>query len=237
MKQMKPSKRTQHSKTRPVAHVENRTINRPIKGIVKWMPVAFVLLAMSVSAKLIVNNERQMQVSQPVYLSLRPVDPRSILQGDYMRLRYELFFTNADESITTSIDSNANNTTNFESEANTEANVDSLDDFISGKHRLLAFVELDNKRKVVSTRLQGADARHTQPLVLKNPKNRLRDVYVAANSFLFAEGLASCYDEAEFAKVLVDAEGNTILQSLVGQDLQELNCESQGNWFKRNIDK
>lgn len=38
----------------------------------------------------IVQKERQLGSGTRMYLALAPVDPRSLLQGDYMELRYEL---------------------------------------------------------------------------------------------------------------------------------------------------
>jgi uncharacterized membrane-anchored protein len=38
----------------------------------------------------IVSRERQLATGATVYLELAPVDPRSLMQGDYMALRYKL---------------------------------------------------------------------------------------------------------------------------------------------------
>jgi uncharacterized membrane-anchored protein len=46
-----------------------------------------VLLAVNVS---IVAKERIKADGQTIYLALAPVDPRSLMQGDYMALRFEL---------------------------------------------------------------------------------------------------------------------------------------------------
>tara|TARA_Y100001934_G_scaffold76429_1_gene95096 strand:+ start:13702 stop:14169 length:468 start_codon:yes stop_codon:yes gene_type:complete len=39
---------------------------------------------------MIAGKERTLRSGQPVLLKLAPVDPRSLMQGDYMILRYEL---------------------------------------------------------------------------------------------------------------------------------------------------
>ena len=36
------------------------------------------------------KNEWQLHQSKSIFIKLKPVDPRSILQGDYMALAYEL---------------------------------------------------------------------------------------------------------------------------------------------------
>jgi len=49
--------------------------------------VALVVIAVNVS---IVAKERIKTEGEPIYLELAPVDPRSLMQGDYMALRFEL---------------------------------------------------------------------------------------------------------------------------------------------------
>ena len=50
-------------------------------------------------------------------------------------------------------------------------------------------------------------------------------------SFLFAEGLADCYQQAEYAEFKVDEQGNAILTALKGDQLQDLGCESKRDWL------
>ncbi len=56
-------------------------------------------------------------------------------------------------------------------------------------------------------------------------------LYPASESFLFAEGLAECYQQAEYAEFKVDEQGNAILTALKGSQLQDLGCEKQMHWF------
>ncbi|RCW76068.1 GDYXXLXY domain-containing protein [Pseudorhodoferax soli] len=59
-------------------------------------PRTAALLALSGLAALLVanggiwRNERLIAQGQPVFVALAPVDPRSLMQGDYMRLRFQL---------------------------------------------------------------------------------------------------------------------------------------------------
>ncbi|WP_000716113.1 GDYXXLXY domain-containing protein, partial [Acinetobacter baumannii] len=41
-------------------------------------------------AGLVMKNEWHLHQSKSIFIKLKPVDPRSILQGDYMALAYEL---------------------------------------------------------------------------------------------------------------------------------------------------
>ena len=57
-------------------------------------------------------------------------------------------------------------------------------------------------------------------------------MYPASNSFLFAEGLAECYQAAQYAEFKVDEKGNPLLASLRGEDLKDLACEDRKKWWR-----
>ncbi|WP_424246021.1 putative membrane-anchored protein [Elusimicrobium posterum] len=50
----------------------------------------FTVLILCIFGGLIVQKELVLKNGKTFYLELRPVDPRSILQGDYMELRYNI---------------------------------------------------------------------------------------------------------------------------------------------------
>jgi uncharacterized membrane-anchored protein len=52
--------------------------------------VAGLAVALAVPGALIVQKERLLAMGTPVLLELAPVDPRSLIQGDYMRLDYAI---------------------------------------------------------------------------------------------------------------------------------------------------
>ncbi|MFC1587519.1 GDYXXLXY domain-containing protein [Planctomycetota bacterium] len=58
-----------------------------MKTLVFWLIAAIVL---AVPNWMIVQKEKLIRSGKPVYLMLRPRDPRSLMQGDYMRLRYDI---------------------------------------------------------------------------------------------------------------------------------------------------
>ncbi len=187
--------------------------------IKKVMPILLAVFTIMICLLIVGKHELHLKNSQPIFIKLRPVDPRSILQGDYMALRYQLH-----------IKGNSEITRGSDISEEQQAQREALNDFIHNKHKILAYVALDdkrdNKRIVTSTNLQSSDNQHTQPLMIKNPNNYLDGLYVSSKTFLFAEGLADCYQRAKYAKIQVDDKGNAILASLVGEDLKELGCES-----------
>lgn len=64
-----------------------------------------------------------------------------------------------------------------------------------------------------------------QPSILKNSHNYITSLYPAANSYLFAEGLAECYAQATYAHRKIDKDGKPMLVDLVDGELKPLTCE------------
>lgn len=57
----------------------------------KWIVIAFnLLLVLFLFNKSIIEKEKILSEGKLVLLKLAPVDPRSLMQGDYMRLNYEI---------------------------------------------------------------------------------------------------------------------------------------------------
>ena len=61
-----------------------------MQKLVKWLPLLLVILSIGLFSVLILRNDNTLQRGHSVFVSLLPADPRSILQGDYMVLRYEM---------------------------------------------------------------------------------------------------------------------------------------------------
>lgn len=58
------------------------------KPVLKWLAGGVVLLTLVVTNFSIYQKERLLASGAVVILELAPVDPRSLMQGDYMALRY-----------------------------------------------------------------------------------------------------------------------------------------------------
>ncbi|MBA2876384.1 GDYXXLXY domain-containing protein [Thermaerobacillus caldiproteolyticus] len=57
----------------------------------KWLPLLAVIMAQTIFAGYIVwDKEQHLRHGEVVKLELEPIDPRSLLQGDYVRLRYDI---------------------------------------------------------------------------------------------------------------------------------------------------
>jgi len=177
----------------------------------KYFSLVLALVTILFFAGLVVKNEWHLNHSKSIFIQLKPVDPRSILQGDYMALAYEL---------------------NLQSpKAIAGSDSKALDQVIFNHSSVSAKVILDSQNRVVRTLLDVNNSFAGQSLILKNPENRLQALYPASRSFLFAEGLAQCYGKAKYAEFKVNTKGEAILFDLRGEELQSLNCKQQKNWW------
>ena len=196
----------------------------------KMIPLCLALLSIAVFLSLIFKNEWHLKHSQSIYVRLQPVDPRSILQGDYMRLNYQLYFAPQNSNLENTTEQNTN-----QQNINQEDHIFSghyFDQIIQNKSSIVTYVELDPQRRVIHTSFEPLQNVQVQRLVLQNPNNRYTMLYPASKSFLFAEGLAECYQQAEYAEFKVDEQGNAILTALKGDQLQDLGCEAKRDWFE-----
>ena len=183
----------------------------------KFLALHLSIFSIALFVGLIVQHEWHLAKSESIFVELAPVDPRSILQGDYMALNYQLHFAGLDASIS----------------GITAGSEISIQEFKYQPH-IMSYVLLDTQRRVIKTSfdsriLQAHPATSTR-LSLKNPQNTFEALYPAANSFMFAEGLEPCYRNAKFAELKVKEDGKALLVDLVDSQLKPLNCENQKSW-------
>lgn len=181
----------------------------------KYFSLILALVTILFFVGLVAKNEWHLHHSKSIFIELRPVDPRSILQGDYMALAYEL------------------NLQSLKALAGSES--EALDQVVFNHSSVPAKVILDSQNRVVRTILDINNSFVGQSLILKNPENRLQALYPASRSFLFAEGLAQCYQKAKYAEFKVNTKGEAILFDLRGEGLQLLNCKQQKNWWEGTV--
>lgn len=198
-----------------------------IKTIMKKsMPLVFAVLSIAFFIVLIAQHERHLSNSASIYVRLKPVDPRSMMQGDYMALNYHLYFGGVPPAMAFT-----------EERLAEQADSENLKrEGFFNQQRIMSYVQLDAQRRVIRTSF-NADLLMAYPntsarLMLKNPENTFEGLYPAARSFLFAEGLEPCYRNAQFAELKVRGNGQPLLVGLVGEQLQPLNCEQQQAWWK-----
>ena len=184
----------------------------------KFWVLHLSIFSIALFVGLIIQHEWHLRNSQSIFVKLAPVDPRSILQGDYMALNYQLHFAGLDAD---------------ETALNQTGSDITIQDF-KDRSQIMSYVRLDAQRRVIRSsfdpRLLQIHPASSAKLLLKNPRNSFEALYPAANSFLFAEGLEPCYRNAKFAELKLKENGKALLVNLVDSHLKPLNCESSKSW-------
>lgn len=197
----------------------------------KIIPLCLACISIIIFLGIIFKNEQHLKNSQSIYVRLQPVDPRSFIQGDYMALNYQLYLIPQDTRLSTGKPLDAANIDKESTESISQVfSGRYYDEHIKNKSSILTYVVLDQQHRVIHTYFAPPENMATLKLILKNPDNRYTSLYPASKSFLFAEGLGQCYQAVHYAEFKVDKQGNAILASLKGEQLQDLDCENKQRW-------
>jgi len=159
-------------------------------------------LILSVLNFMIFAKERIVSQGTNIYLALAPVDPRAILQGDYMTLRFELAAQLEQAEL-------AANTADPKRQARDLP-------YSDGTFRW-AEIALDANSKAALAAPNSRDALRI--------RYRIRDgnVWLGTNAFFFQEGDAARFEGAKFGHFkLSKSTGEAILVGLVDENLQAL---------------
>ncbi len=140
-----------------------------------------------------VIRERQQVVDtgQPVLLDLRPVDPRSLIQGDYMVLRY----------------------------ARTVFPPAELRSQLQPRGTFI--VSLDENNVASFSRIDDGTPLDQREVRLKYKQiDRSGEIRLGAESFFFQEGHAQVFDSARYGVLHVDKDGASVLVGLANDSWQ-----------------
>ena len=148
----------------------------------------------------IVGKERHLKEGRVVYLELAPLDPRSLMQGDYMILNYKV----ANE-VYAALPKNKNK--------GWRRDIDSSDGRV--------VVGLDEKSVGHFKRLES-DLPLAVDEVLLRYRVRGGKLKFATNGFFFQEGQGKHYDSARYGQFRVANDGELLLSSLHDKDLKKL---------------
>ena len=144
----------------------------------------------------IYRNERFIATGEEVYFELAPVDPRSLLQGDYMRLNYRI----ADELLH-----------EFERIRLTGGSEVPL----TGK----VVVRLDERRVVSFQRTWTGEPLAGNERLLRYRKIHRWRIHIGSESFFFEEGRGEAYQKARYGIFKMGKDGQTILRALADKNL------------------
>jgi uncharacterized membrane-anchored protein len=152
-----------------------------------------LLLIMAAANYTIWQRQQVLDHGQPMLLDLRPVDPRSLMQGDYMVLRY------ADALFPPS----------------------ALRPGLPQRGAFV--VALDEHNVARYARLDDGSPLADDEALLKYKQVEVRGrIRLGAESFFFEEGQADRYDNARYGVLHVDEAGNSVLVGLADAQWQLL---------------
>src|SRR5712692_10943081 len=151
----------------------------------------------------IVGKERQLESGKIAYLELAPVDPRSLMQGDYMALRFKI----ANDARPAMQRSQSSGARSFLGQG----------DLATADGRIVA--ALDPSSVATYRRLDDGTPLAQNEILLRY-RVREGEVKFATNAFFFQEGTAVRYEGARYGEFRVAPDGELLLTGLRGKELQ-----------------
>jgi uncharacterized membrane-anchored protein len=166
-----------------------------------------LLLALVVVNHGVVKRERILAGGRPLLLELAPVDPRALMQGDYMALSYK-----AEHDISKAV--------GHASDGNSAPALLQMNAFSStcgpdGCHDGYAVFAVDADGVGRFLRVQPAPRPVAAGEVAVRFRERdWREIRIAGNAWFFPEGQGARYAPAHYGELRVDADGTALLVAL-----------------------
>lgn len=158
-----------------------------------------LLSTLTLVATQVTAAEHHLSTGQTVYLELAPRDPRSLFQGDFMRLEYQV-------------------ARDIQRRRSTRGPRASLPD--TGH----AVLRIDGDQIGTFVRLHDGTPLQDDERLLRFVTHGGR-VQVASRAFLFEEGHARAYEPARYGALVLDAQGQGVLTALADSGLQHLGTD------------
>jgi uncharacterized membrane-anchored protein len=168
------------------------------RGVIALLACVVILVLVNLS---IAGKERLLEEGRVVYLQLSPVDPRSLMQGDYMALDYEV------ARIAFRVLSNSAGKRHSETGLTADDGriVVRLDE-----RSVASFARIEDRRPL---------AENEQLMRYRVRNGRLK---FATNAFFFQEGTGGRYQDARYGMFRVNPDGQLLLTGLCDESLQVL---------------
>jgi uncharacterized membrane-anchored protein len=165
------------------------------------LALAGTVLALAAVNASIAGKERLLDSGRVVYLELAPVDPRSLMQGDYMALNYRV--ANAITAVL----------------PRREHQQPWLPELAPADGRVV--VRVDDRSVATFVRLDDGRPLAGDEILLRY---RVRDgrLKFASNAYFFQEGTAADYEAARYGRFRVAPDGELLLTALHGENLEPL---------------
>ncbi|MBL7002692.1 MAG: GDYXXLXY domain-containing protein [Gammaproteobacteria bacterium] len=162
-----------------------------------WLLLAPLLIILVLVNANIYQKEGILKNGQLILLRLAPIDPRSLMQGDYMRLRFEI-----ENSLLKTSEEDKYNT--FDRYAVVTLN----------KNQVASFSHLYEGKELEENQVK---------IQFKLRYNRIR---LSTHAFFFEEGTAKIYEPAKYGEFRVAEDGVLLLNNLRDKDFKVLGYNS-----------
>jgi len=159
----------------------------------KKIALLVLVLILAIVNWSIYQKEEHLKNGKVVFLKLAPVDPRSLMQGDYMALRFDI----------------ARDIYN---------NIDDKNELTDG----FVLVRLDERKVATFKSLENSLSLKSDELLLQY-RIRNRTVKFATNAFFFQEGTASKYQKAKYGEFRVNGKGELLLVAMADENISIIN--------------
>ena len=151
------------------------------------------------------QKERHINEGEMINIALAPVDPRSLMQGDYMALRYSL-----GNDIQDAIQQKARM---VQSER---------DDYFTSSAYVVVELDANNQAHFVSL-YDNMPLLAEQRILEYRVRNEI--VKFASNAFFFAEGDEPLYRNAKFGQFKLNKQGEVLLVSMLDANFELIRSE------------
>jgi uncharacterized membrane-anchored protein len=172
----------------------------------KWLAFIALILVLGVVNWSIYQKEEHLANGKVVYLELAPVDPRSLMQGDYMALRFQI----ADKIVNALPERMEQNAFGRQADASDGYVLVTLSD-----QQIAHYKKLYKNETVAQNEL------------LLRYRIRNSKVKFASNAFFFQEGHAKFYEPARYGQFRVNNKGELLLVALFDKALKRLGPAEQ----------
>ncbi len=173
-----------------------------LRAALLWLGLLAALVVVNYA---IFAKERLLAEGPVLLLELAPVDPRSLMQGDFMALRFVV--ARAVEQAARGGDAGSD---------------DGLVVVAAGPDGIAQF-----------RRLAPLDAELSAGEYALRYRRRGSSVRLGTNAFFFQEGTAQRYAGARYGEVRVGSDGTVLLTGLLDKDRQRLGAALEGSLFAR----
>ncbi len=177
--------------------------------------IAVAVLVFGVTNGLIAHKEHILRNGTTMLLKLAPVDPRSLIQGDYMMLAYAL---------EREVPGQASRDMPLSGQLVVKLDSKGVAQFV----RFHQGVQLAPDEQLLHFR-RGGRVGQGVPLflLLLAPDRRWDGLRIGADAFFFQEGHAKFYEKARYGEIKVSTGGESILVGLRDEKLQRLGPRPQ----------